>query len=63
LHIPKELEEQSEVGFFLLNEDSSRTMSNILCKLTSIPEDIPVNPCNHTFDREDYVPVKKVWYP
>lgn len=33
---------------------------NIRCKLTPIPENIPANPFNHTFDRKDYSPAKKV---
>ncbi|HOJ11735.1 MAG TPA: IS1182 family transposase [Clostridiales bacterium] len=33
---------------------------SIRCKLNPIPENIPVNPFNHTFDRKDYAPAKKV---
>jgi len=37
-----------------------RMYGSVRCKLTPIPEDIPLNPYNHTFDRKDYAPAKKV---
>lgn len=37
-----------------------RMYGSVRCKLTPIPEDIPANPFNHTFDRKDYAPAKKV---
>ena len=37
-----------------------RMYGSIRCKLTPIPENIPLNPFNHTFDRKDYAPSKKV---
>lgn len=37
-----------------------RMYGSIRCKLNPIPENIPVNPFNHTFDRKDYAPAKKV---
>ena len=39
---------------------SVRMFVSVRCKLTPIPEDIPANPFNHTFDRKDYAPAKKV---
>ena len=37
-----------------------RMYGSVRFKLTPIPEDIPLNPYNHTFDRKDYAPAKKV---
>lgn len=37
-----------------------RMYGSVRQKLTSIPENILVNPFNHTFDRKDYSPAKKV---
>ena len=37
-----------------------RMYGSIRCELTPIPENIPINPFNHTFDRKDYTPAKKV---
>jgi len=37
-----------------------RMYGSIRCELTHIPENIPINPFNHTFDRKDYSPAKKV---
>lgn len=33
---------------------------SIRCRLNTIPDDIPINPFNHTLDRKDYAPKKKV---
>ncbi len=37
-----------------------RMYGSVRCKLNPIPENIPVNPFNHTFDRKDYAPAKTV---
>lgn len=37
-----------------------RMYGSIRCELTPIPGNIPANPFNHTFDRKDYSPAKKV---
>ncbi len=37
-----------------------RMYGSIRGKLTPTPENIPINPFNHTFDRKDYSPAKKV---
>lgn len=37
-----------------------RMYGSVRCKLNPIPENIPMNPFNHTFDRKDYAPQKKV---
>lgn len=37
-----------------------RMYGSIRCKLNPIPGNIPANPFNHTFDRKDYTPTKKV---